>query len=270
MRWSERQRAMLEEMGIRLWLPPGAAPVDGGEADQGARKAPADVLPAAPGGLAPAVRYAPPLPGPGLPAADSNAGSGAPGLDWSTLAARAAACTACPLCAGRTKSVFGAGHVDADWMVVGDAPDADDDREGEPFAGRAGRLLENMLAAIGLTRSNAPSTRQAYVTHTVKCRPPGQRNPEAAEVARCEPFLLRQVQLVRPRIILAMGRVAAQGLTGSSDAIGKLRGRVHRYAGVPVVVTYHPAYLLRHPQDKADAWADLCLALETLQAPAPA
>jgi uracil-DNA glycosylase len=134
-----------------------------------------------------------------------------------------------------------------------------------PFAGAAGQLLDNMLAAIGLSRGGAVPAQAAYVTHAVKCLPPGERNPEPAEAARCEPFLSRQVELVRPRIILAMGRFATQSLLRSTEAIGKLRGRVHRYNGIALVATYAPAYLLRHPEDKADAWEDLCLALETVK-----
>lgn len=249
MRWTERQRAMLEEIGVRIWSPGEPA------ATAAAKVAP---RPAA-------------LPSRSAPASAVHrvAAGTLAALDWPELAAQAADCTACPLCAGRTHSVFGAGHGQADWMIVGDAPEADDDRSGEPFAGRAGQLLDNMLGALGLTRGEAVPSRQVYVTHTVKCRPPGQRSPEAAEVARCEPFLLRQLQLVQPRIILAMGSVAAQALSGSAEAIGKLRGRVHRYAGIAVVATHHPAYLLRQAQDKADAWDDLCLAAQTLKDSSP-
>ncbi|HEX7438909.1 MAG TPA: uracil-DNA glycosylase [Caldimonas sp.] len=250
MRWTERQRAMLEEIGVRIWSP--------GE------RAPTALAEVAPRPAAPPTRSAP------EPAAHRAAAGTLATLDWPELAAQAAACTACPLCAGRTHSVFGAGHHQADWMIVGDAPESEDDRSGEPFAGRAGQLLDNMLGALGLTRGAAAPSRQVYVTHTVKCRPPGQRSPEAVEVARCEPFLLRQLQLARPRIILAMGSVAAQALSGSTEAIGKLRGRVHRYAGIAVVVTHHPAYLLRQAQDKAEAWDDLCLAAQTLRDSSPA
>jgi DNA polymerase len=162
-------------------------------------------------------------------------------LDWPALTVRAAACTACALCAGRTRSVFGAGHVQADWMIVADAPDADDDRTGLPLSGRAGRLLDNMLDAIRLTRDEADASRQVYVTQSVKCRPP-DRNPEPAEVACCEPFLLRQIELLRPRIILAMGRVAAQagrqrrGAPGCAGGSSLRRRPGHRdvRAGLPV------------------------------------
>lgn len=260
MRWTERQRALLEEIGVRLWLPPESAPVAAEPADLPART-PLQEAPDAPPRAA-ARAGAASVAGPGSDAVAT--------LDWPALAVQAAACTACPLCAGRTHSVFGAGHRQADWMIVGDAPEADDDRTGEPFAGRAGQLLDNMLNAIHLTRSEAPPARQVYVTLAVKCQPPGRRHPEPAEVAQCEPFLLRQVQLVRPRIILAMGRVAAQGLLRSGEAIGRLRGRVHRYAGIPVVATHNPDYLLRQPQAKAEAWDDLCLALRTVKDSSPA
>ena len=155
-------------------------------------------------------------------------------------------------------------------MIVGDAPDEDDDRAGEPFAGKAGRLLDNMLAAMQLTRGAAPRASRVYLTQAVKCQPPGRRLPEPGEVAQCEPFLLRQVQLVQPRIILAMGRTAALSMLQTGEAIGKLRGRVHRYHGIPLVVTASPAHLLRHPEGKPDAWEDLCLALESVKDPAPA
>jgi DNA polymerase len=150
-------------------------------------------------------------------------------------------------------------------MIVGEAPGEHEDRQGEPFVGQAGRLLDNMLRAIGLTRQPAPPEQQVYICNVLKCRPPGNRNPTPQEVAQCEPFLKRQVALVKPRIILAMGRFAAQSLLRSDEPIGRLRGRVHDYEGVPVIVTYHPAYVLRNLTEKAKSWEDLCLALDTLQ-----
>jgi uracil-DNA glycosylase family 4 len=143
----------------------------------------------------------------------------------------------------------------ADWLVVGEAPGENEDQQGEPFVGQAGKLLDNMLAALGLNRRE-----HVYIANVLKCRPPGNRNPEPEEVAQCEPFLRRQVELLQPRIILAMGRFAVQTLLQTTEPIGRLRGRVHAYNGVPVIVTYHPAYLLRNLPDKAKAWADLCLA----------
>ncbi|MEJ7930394.1 uracil-DNA glycosylase [Ramlibacter sp. AN1015] len=176
-------------------------------------------------------------------------------LDWSGLEQAVAGCRACGLCEGRRKVVFGAGDRTADWLVVGDAPDEREDLLGEPFAGNDGVLLDNMLAALGVSRE-----RGAYLTNVLKCRPPGNRMPEPAEVAACEPFLRRQVELLQPKVILAMGRFAPQVLAGSAEPLGRLRGQVHRYAGIPVVTTYHPSYLLRNLPDKARSWSDLCLA----------
>ena len=178
----------------------------------------------------------------------------------SPAAIRASACRACALCDSRTQTVFGVGHPQADLMVVGEAPGEQEDLKGEPFVGPAGQLLDAMLLAIGMSRREGPPQRQAYIANTLKCRPPRNRNPEPAELAKCEPFLRRQLALVQPRIILARGRFAVQQLLRTDEAIGRLRGRVHHYAGVPLVVTYHPAYLLRQPADKAKAGEDLCLA----------
>ena len=251
MAWTERQRAMLEEMGIRLWLPP--------EADI----APPAVAPAQPPSermLAAAV-IAPP------PHGDRPVGVDA--MDWPALREAVTNCSACKLCQGRRQTVFGVGNVRAHWMIVGEAPGEQEDRQGEPFVGKSGQLLDNMLRAIGLTRAEAEPARQVYIANTIKCRPPGNRNPEPEELAQCEPFLIRQVELVQPKIILAMGRFAVQSLLRSSEPIGRLRGRVHRYQGVPLIVTYHPAYLLRNLEDKARAWDDLCLAMQTLEAAGP-
>ena len=197
-------------------------------------------------------------------------------MDWPALRAAVDGCTACKLCRGRTQPVFGVGHERAHWMVVGEAPGEQEDLRGEPFVGKSGQLLDNMLRSIGLGRALPEGgalvdpARQVYIANTVKCRPPGNRNPEPEELAQCEPFLVRQVELVRPRIILAMGRFAVQSLLATDDPIGRLRGRVHRWRGVPLVVTYHPAYLLRTLDDKARAWDDLCLALQTVQSQAGA
>ena len=178
---------------------------------------------------------------------------------WSALEAEVPACTACALHKSRTQTVLGVGDRNADWLLIGEAPGAEEDRLGEPFVGQAGRLLDNMLAAIGLARGD-----NVYIANVLKCRPPGNRNPEPEEVERCTPFLLRQIALIQPKIIVAMGRFAAQTLLGSDATIASLRGRVHRYAGVPMVVTYHPAYLLRNLPDKAKAWTDLLLARRTV------
>jgi uracil-DNA glycosylase len=179
-------------------------------------------------------------------------------LDWPDLADAVARCRACRLCEGRTQTVFGTGRTDAHWMVVGEAPGEHEDRQGLPFVGKSGQLLDAMLASLGLSRDEGtPRDRAVYIANAVKCRPPGNRNPEPDEMSQCEPFLIRQVALLKPRIILAMGRFAVQSLLRSNDAVGRLRGRAHDYQGVPLFVTYHPAYLLRNPQDKARAWDDL-------------
>ncbi len=187
------------------------------------------------------------------------------GLGWPELRAAVASCRACGLCESRKNTVFGVGHEQAQWMIVGEAPGEQEDLQGEPFVGQAGKLLDSMLRAVGLTRAEAPPEQQVFIANTLKCRPPRNRNPDPDELARCAPYLQRQVELVQPRLILAMGRFAVQSLLQSSEPIGRLRGRVHEYRGVPVVVTYHPAYLLRNLVDKARAWEDLCLALDTLQ-----
>jgi uracil-DNA glycosylase family 4 len=179
--------------------------------------------------------------------------------DWESLKARVKDCTDCKLRAGCTQTVFGVGDEQADWMLVGEAPGADEDRQGEPFVGQAGKLLDNMLAAIGLERG-----RNVYIANVIKCRPPGNRNPEPDEVAKCAPHLLSQIELVKPRLILAMGRFAAQTLLQTEASIASLRGKVHQYAGVPLVVTYHPAYLLRSLEEKSKSWQDLVFARKTL------
>ncbi|MCP3709356.1 uracil-DNA glycosylase [Paraburkholderia sp. CNPSo 3274] len=182
-------------------------------------------------------------------------------LDWDALAECVASCTRCRLCEKRTNTVFGVGDREADWMLIGEAPGENEDRQGEPFVGQAGKLLDNMLRALSLARGE-----NVYIANVIKCRPPGNRNPEPDEVARCEPYLQRQVALVKPKIIVALGRFAAQSLLKTDDSIASLRGRVHEYEGVPVIVTYHPAYLLRSLHDKAKAWTDLCLARDTWRA----
>jgi uracil-DNA glycosylase len=178
---------------------------------------------------------------------------------WLELKQAVPACTACGLHKGRAQTVFGVGDEQADWLLVGEAPGAEEDRLGEPFVGQAGRLLDNMLAAIGLERGD-----NVYICNVLKCRPPGNRNPQPDEVAKCTPYLLRQIELIEPKLIVAMGRFAAQTLLNTDASIASLRGRVHRYAGRPLIVTYHPAYLLRNLPDKAKAWADLVFARKTM------
>lgn len=186
-------------------------------------------------------------------------------LGWDELRARVADCERCRLCEKRTNTVFGVGDEHADWMLVGEAPGENEDKQGEPFVGQAGKLLDNMLRALALKRGE-----NVYIANVIKCRPPGNRNPEPDEVARCEPYLQRQVALVKPKLIVALGRFAAQTLLKTDGSIASMRGRVHQYEGVPVIVTYHPAYLLRSLQDKAKAWSDLCLANDTYRSAAPA
>ncbi len=257
----DRQRAMLAEMGVRLFEPAGA----GISAATPAPRAPAEAAarPAPPAATAaPTAPAAAPLPA-GVPARVLAPLAGpVAAMDWDALSGAVASCQACGLCQGRRQTVFGVGDRQAQWMVIGEAPGEQEDRQGEPFVGPAGQLLNNMLRAIGLAR-DAQGEGGVYIANTLKCRPPGNRNPEPAEMASCAPYLERQVALVQPRMILAMGRFAVQFLLQTQEPIGRLRGRVHRYQGVPVVVTYHPAYLLRNPADKARAWDDLCLAVQT-------
>jgi len=197
------------------------------------------------------------LPAPG-PVADDAGGPDTAGLDWNGLRERVAACTRCELHSTRTQTVFGVGSQTARWMFIGEAPGAEEDRQGEPFVGRAGQLLTSMLKALGFAREDV------YIANVLKCRPPGNRNPEAGEVAQCSPYLQRQIELIGPKLIMAMGRFAAQTLLDTDATIGSLRGRLHRYRGVPLVVTYHPAYLLRSLPEKAKAWEDLCFARRTM------
>jgi uracil-DNA glycosylase len=212
-----------------------------------AQPASAPSVPAEPGPVAPDA--AAPLPTVATPDA------------WERLAAEVRACTLCALHKTRTQTVFGVGRRDAELLVIGEAPGADEDRQGEPFVGRAGQLLNAMLRAIGLPRS------EVYIANILKCRPPGNRDPQPDEASLCTPYLSRQIALVNPRAILAVGRISAQWLLQTDAPIGRLRGRVFRYgeSGTPLVVTYHPAYLLRSPLQKATAWTDLCMVRELLR-----
>jgi DNA polymerase len=182
-------------------------------------------------------------------------------MDWQQLKEAVSGCQSCELCKTRTNTVFGVGDEQADWLLVGEAPGAEEDASGVPFVGQAGRLLDNMLASIGLKRGA-----NVYIANVLKCRPPGNRNPESREVAQCSPHLQRQIELIRPKLILAMGRFAAQALLETDATIGSLRGKLHRYRGVPLIVSYHPAYLLRTLSEKAKAWEDLCFARRTIAA----
>lgn len=274
MPWTERQVALLKEMRIPLWQPP---TVDADGAAGAGSGAVVSTPEAAPPATVAERRPAPP-PQPRTPLTTAAPAAvprpataplpqrptGVDAMDWPHLRQAVADCRACGLCESRTQTVFGVGHEQARWMLVGEAPGENEDRQGEPFVGKAGQLLDAMLSALNLTRSEADAERQVYIANVLKCRPPHNRNPEPAEVAQCEPFLKRQVALVQPTVILAMGRFAVQSLLQTQEPIGRLRGRVHRYERVPVVVTYHPAYLLRNPLDKARSWEDLCLARTVL------
>jgi len=279
-----RQRAMLAEMGVRVWLPEpvpatpersAAVPetiadkhdLTLGNGGKGQESTPRDRQPGAGEAV---VTRAPVAPG----TARAPQPAGIDGMDWIALRDTVAGCQACGLCQGRTQTVFGVGDTAAEWMVVGEAPGEQEDLQGEPFVGPSGQLLDNMLKAIGLSRhahasgegaNGGSALRGVYIANVVKCRPPGNRNPHPDEVAKCDPYLARQVALVRPKIILAMGRFAVQSLLQTTEPIGKLRGQVHRYHGVPVIVTYHPAYLLRNLPEKAKAGADLCLAMDVAE-----
>ena len=305
----DRRLAMLREMGVPFWQPlaraeeatadpaaalqesPALAPtaaLTDAPALAVSRPAPSDLMPGSVPASVPAsaaleatptrpasvdLRATPLQPAPERESSRVSAPEVA-ALDWPALRETVASCRACGLCEKRRQTVFGVGHARAHWMVVGEAPGEQEDLRGEPFVGPAGRLLDQMLVALGLTRAEtapegAPALtpdRQVYIANTLKCRPPGNRNPEPAELARCEPFLVRQIELVQPQVILAMGRFAVQALLRTDEPVGRLRGRVHRYQGVPLVVTYHPAYLLRNLLDKAKAWDDLCLAMDTMDA----
>lgn len=229
-----RRLACLEAMGLPAWIRRPDRDLPGAPAATAAAdSAPTQLVDPSPAG------------GPGIEA-----------LDWQALEAEVSGCRRCMLHAGRTRTVFGVGNRRVGWLVVGEAPGAEEDRRGEPFVGRAGKLLDAMLGALGYDRA------EVYITNVVKCRPPENRDPRPEEAASCAPFLDRQVALLAPRVILAVGRIAAQRLLDTDATVGRLRGRVHRYgaAGIPLVVTWHPAYLLRRPEAKGEAWRDLVLA----------
>jgi len=193
------------------------------------------------------------------PAANER-GAAIMSMDWAALKARVAGCVDCKLHEQRNRTVFGVGDEKAEWLFVGEGPGADEDQQGEPFVGQAGKLLDNMLAAIRLKRGD-----NVYIANIVKCRPPGNRTPAADEARQCEPYLKRQIELIRPRLIVALGKTAAVNLIGRDASIASLRGKVHDYMGIPLIVTYHPAYLLRTLPDKAKAWVDLRFAVDTMQ-----
>lgn len=180
-------------------------------------------------------------------------------LGWEDLRTAARDCRHCELCATRKQAVFGVGNEQAPWLFVGEGPGADEDEKGEPFVGQAGKLLDAMLAATGLQRG-----REVYIANVVKCRPPGNRVPKPEEASACAPFLDRQIALIQPKLIVALGKTAAVRLTGNEGALGAMRGKMHNYRGIPLVISYHPAYLIRNPPDKTKAWDDLLFAKRTM------
>ena len=255
----DRQRAMLAEMGVRVWMPQTvrALPAKAAKLAQVAvphqATANSDAATSVTVSLAATVVSAPQMLS--VPIVDiSELPEGIANMDWAQLKSAVAACTGCGLSQSRQQAILGEGLASADWMIVGDAPGEEEDKEARSFAGAAGQLLDNMLKALSLTRE------QVYLTHALKCRTPVGRNASQVEVSHCATYLTRQVELVQPKVILAMGRTAALALLQSAEPLGKLRSQVQSFKGVPVVVTYPPAYLLRNQADKAKAWADLCLA----------
>jgi uracil-DNA glycosylase len=244
------RNAYLDVLGIDRWVPRDA------------------VEPIAEPVAAPAVMPRMPAPSARAPAAEPAARQPAlaptplpAGIEWGPLRERVAACTLCDLAKTRTQTVFGVGNTQAEWLVIGEAPGAEEDRQGEPFVGRAGQLLNAMLLAIGLPRETV------FIANVLKCRPPGNRDPAPAEVSRCLPYLSAQIALLKPKIMLAVGRIAAQNLLATDAPLARLRGKLHTFgeANTPLVITYHPAYLLRTPGDKRKAWEDLKFARATYQ-----
>jgi len=291
----KRQRAMLAEMGVRVWSPMSEAAVmeapvaEALAVDTSASQLPDAVVQAhadeahsfvavselATQAIVNPVKSAPVL---------IQRPEGIDQMDWSALHNTVSGCQACSLCGSRKNTVFGVGAPAAegqapqvDWLIVGEAPGENEDIQGEPFVGQAGKLLDNMLGAMKLSRTGARSTDGGgvYIANVLKCRPPGNRNPKPEEVAQCLPYLERQVALLQPKIILAMGRFAVQALLRDTVPdvetmpLGKLRGRVYTYQNLPVVVTYHPAYVLRNLPEKAKVWADLCLAMAHVKGSEP-
>jgi len=303
----KRQRAMLAEMGVRVWSPMSEAAVMGAPAVETlvvdtSASATADVVMQAHAdeaqsfaaaselatqAIANAASYeqaARHMPAPGTKAEPApiviQRPEGIDQMDWAALHSTVSACQACTLCGSRQNTVFGVGASapegqapQVDWLIVGEAPGENEDLQGEPFVGQAGKLLDNMLSAMKLSRTGARTEQGGgvYIANVLKCRPPGNRNPKPEEVAQCLPYLERQVALLKPKMILAMGRFAVQALLRETQPdvettpLGKLRGRVYQYQNVPVVVTYHPAYVLRNLPEKAKVWADLCLAMAHLR-----
>lgn len=294
----QRQRAILAEMGVRVWSPveepqvsevasaatatPATTALTQAHAS-GHAAAPAKQTISSPTTTHVPARVAPTVTAPvAHPPTLLQRPEGIDQMDWPTLQHTVSQCQACSLCGTRHNTVFGVGAKaepaqapQVDWLIVGEAPGENEDLQGEPFVGQAGQLLDNILSAMGLSRQGREQSAGVFITNVLKCRPPGNRNPKPDEVAQCLPYLERQVALLQPKIILAMGRFAVQALLRESVPdvetipLGKLRGQVHSYQGVPVVVTYHPAYVLRNLPEKAKVWADVCLAMAKMQTQSP-
>jgi DNA polymerase len=220
----QQRRAYLEAIGIDVWVPRGEAEA---EAEIEVQEDSPEVV--------------------------------ADDLDWGALREKVSACTSCSLHQTRTQTVFGVGDPNADWMLIGEAPGAEEDRRGEPFVGRSGQLLDQMLAAIGQSRESV------FIANIIKCRPPNNRDPKPEEASACRSYLERQIAIVNPRIIIAVGKISAQNLLGTDAPVGRMRGKRHSFGNVPLVVTYHPAYLLRSPSQKRKSWDDLCLARDIVR-----
>ena len=249
---SHRRELILKELGLLpLWVPRERRPATEATAVEAESEVAVAEAP-------PVSRPAPPFAAPVFAGGDRTARILR--SDWPELKQMVKVCTDCALHKGRRQSVFGVGDENADWLFVGEGPGAEEDARGEPFVGQAGRLLDNMLASIGLKRGE-----DVYIANVVKCRPPGNRAPEPFEAGQCEPYLLRQIQLIQPKLIVALGKTAATNLLRAESSIASLRGRFHRFQGTPLIVTYHPAYLLRSLTDKSKAWEDLCFARDGMQ-----
>lgn len=232
---TDRQTLMLEEMGIApRWRTREATPVRNDEERINAVE-PAPI------------------------ASTDDRRAGIMRMDWHEIKGSVSACKSCVLCQRRNKTVFGVGDENANWLFVGEGPGADEDAQGEPFVGQAGKLLDAMLVAMQLKRGA-----DVYIANVVKCRPPGNRNPQPDEALACEPYLHRQIELIRPKLIVALGKVAAVNLLAREASVASMRNKVHQYRGIPLIVTYHPAYLLRSLTEKAHAWEDLCFAMDTM------
>ncbi len=243
LRMEMRRRQYLDALGITRWEP-----------RQAVDASPAEVTETPTGFTAPTIIPAVAVDLKPSPTSETDS------QDWAELEAAVRVCTKCALHKTRTQTVFGVGDRHAQWMFIGEAPGGDEDRQGEPFVGRAGQLLNVILFAIGLKRE------EVYIANVLKCRPPGNRDPQPEEVAQCEPYLIRQIELIKPRLIVALGRHAAHSLLKTEVPLGKLRGQRLSYHGTPLIVTYHPAYLLRNPADKRKVWDDLCLAKTVMAA----